>query len=447
MAASRLCLFVFQIKMSFMLVASVTSLKELDEAMRLADLVELRLDHFSLLSKPNCSCIFTLRKKSQGGALDLSEGERLFLLERYLQMEPEYCDIEADTDPFWIEKMARRYPKTRWIGSYHDFQKTPSDLNALLLSMKNPHFSIYKIAVKANSTSDMLRLMIFLRDSDLPLSAISLGEYGKPSRVLGKVFGNLLSYAGLQEDFVLGRYSLSQLHEIFRFHKLHKNSEIYALIGDPVEQSIGHIFHNREFRKDAVYVKMRVDQTELEEFFALAQELNFAGFSVTMPLKEAIVKCVEDLDGLGVVNTVFGRFGFNTDGIAALDVIERREMIHGKKIAVLGAGGTAKAIVAEARKRGAEVAVFNRTVERAKALGNGYSLDQISEYNYDILINTIPGSIALENMCEGKKLALDVIYHPKETLLLQQALQLGWQCVYGEEMFYRQAELQQEIWR
>ncbi len=76
--------------------------------------------------------------------------------------------------------------------------------------------------------------MLFMKECSIPLSAISMGEYGKPSRVLSKVFGGCLHYAGLEEDSSLGRYSLQELHQIFRFRTLNKETEVYTLLGDPV---------------------------------------------------------------------------------------------------------------------------------------------------------------------------------------------------------------------
>lgn len=434
---------------SLMLVASITRPEEINQVGSLADLIELRLDHFlevSTLPKPPRPTIFTFRKKEQGGARDLPEGERLSLLEQCLALEPEYCDIEADTDPVWIERMALRFPKIKWIGSYHNFEKTPDDLPAVLQGMKNPHFSIYKIALQARSTADMLRLMAFTKTCEVPLSAISMGEYGKPSRVLGKVFGSVLSYAGLQEDITLGRYSLKELHEIFRFSQLNEQTQVYALIGDPVEQSPGHIFHNAKFQRNAVYVKMRIPESELEMCFPLIRKLGFSGLSVTIPLKEAIVKFVEDTSGIGAVNTICGTKGFNTDGIGALNAIEAKQSVKGKRVAILGAGGTARAIAFEAKKRGATISIYNRTLERAHSLGYaGYHLDQLADHDYDILINTTPTSLKIA--MKPSKLVMDVVYSPKKTPLLQEAMSLGCQCVYGEEMFNNQALQQQDLWK
>lgn len=90
-----------------MLVAVVTKTEEIEKVKGLADLIELRLDHFEDLDnipKTPLPSIFTLRKKEQGGVRSILEKERLALIEKVLEKEPAYCDIEADTDPAFIAK-------------------------------------------------------------------------------------------------------------------------------------------------------------------------------------------------------------------------------------------------------------------------------------------------------------------------------------------------------
>jgi len=439
-----------------MLVVSVTNLSEIENVEGLADLIELRLDCFDIDSKPSCPCIFTLRKKEQGGRLDISETDRLARIEKLLELRPEYCDLEADTDPAFIERVAKKFPQVKFIGSYHNFNETPNDLDALLKSMKNPHFSIYKIAVTAHSTPDLLQLMIFARNSKEPLSVISMGESGKPSRVLGPIVGNLLDYAGLEEDPLLHRYSLKTLMEVFHYRKLNRETLIYALLGDPIEQSPGHLFHNPRFKHNAVYVKMKVIGEEVSEFFKLIRQLPFGGLSVTIPLKEAAFTQVDELTpiakAIGAINTVsfHGQkaIGTNTDGPGALNAIEMHMRVSGKQIAILGAGGTARAIAYEAKRRGAIVSIYNRTVERAQQLAlelgcSGYGLEDLS--SYDVLVNTIPKSPIIPPIFPNT-IVMDVVYAPRLTPLLATAKKGGCQCIYGEEMFVEQALLQQIEW-
>ncbi|MBU6446512.1 MAG: type I 3-dehydroquinate dehydratase, partial [Verrucomicrobia bacterium] len=325
-----------------MLVGSVLDPQEIAQIGPKVDLVELRLDAFDIEQRPKYPCIFTLRKKEQGGLKEIGEKERLAQIERYLELGPEYCDIEADTDPVWIAKMAKRFPKVKLIGSAHNFQETPADLDALLRSMKNPHFAIYKIALKAHSTSDMLRLMYFARKSSVPLSVMSMGELGKPSRVLAPIMGSLLNYTGLAEEPNLHRYNLQTLLETFHYRKLTRNTLIYSLIGDPVEKSPGHFFHNPRFKHNAVYVKMVVQPHEVHAVFSLIKQLPFGGLSVTIPLKELIQSEMDEImpmaKKMGAINTVIFRegrtIGTNTDGPGALNALEKHVAVKGKKVAV-----------------------------------------------------------------------------------------------------------------
>ncbi len=197
-----------------------------------------------------------------------------------------YCDLPLDTDPSTLLQIRQKFPALHLIGSHHNFQETPP-----LRFLPPSFFHSYKLAYKANSTLDMLRLMLFKKNSPLPLTAISLGEYGRASRLLAPLVGNLFHYASTQEDAELGRYSLENLEKIFHFSRLNRETEIFGLIGDPIDASIGHLFHNAAFaeqKRNAVYIKMALKKEELSAFFSLAAQLPIRGLSVTMPLKEAV---------------------------------------------------------------------------------------------------------------------------------------------------------------
>jgi len=459
------------------------ALAEMEETASLADAFEIRFDHFEedafahskrledLVASSLLPLIFTFRKKDQGGHRAISEKDRFAAIEKLAALHPAYFDFEADVDPAFIAQIAKKFPKIKLIGSYHNFEETPRNLDAVLDGMKNPHFSVYKIAVKANSTPDMLKLMTFLKEQSpkISLCCISMGEYGKPSRVLGKVLGNALDYSAREEEqTLLHRYSLKTLREIFHYRELNCDTRIYSLIGDPVEQSPGHIFHNESFRKEhrnAVYIKMRILGEELGDLFAYLNMLPFSGLSVTIPLKEAVPHFLDQIDPaakeIGAVNTISIKKGIktgsNTDAPGALNAIEHHLKVKQKRIAILGAGGTARAIAYESMQRGATVSIFNRTPERAVELASemgcaGFGMNELPNHTYDILINTTAPSpdgtapIPAEQILSGSTV-MDVVYYPKETPLLKLAKQRGCPCVYGEEMFREQALLQQRAWK
>ncbi len=450
-----------------MLIASIARptieeiFKEIEQARPYADAIEVRLDflreeELSRLGKLSCGLplLFTFRKEAQGGVRSLPESRRLELLEQALRFQPAYCDLEADTDPAAIERIARNFPSVKLIGSTHNFEETPQDLPALLEGMKNPHFSFYKIAVRAHSTIDMLRLMAFARKNrETPLCCIAMGPEGRPSRILGPLVGNAFDYSGVEENSQLHRPSLSSLCQNTHFKKLNRETRLYALIGDPVEQSIGDLYHNEQFRKDhrnAVYVKLRLRPEELAAFFELLPLLPFEGLSVTMPLKETILPFLDSIDpkarAIGAVNTVrIGPeiLGTNTDAPGALNAIEKHLAVKNRRVAILGSGGSAKAIAYEAALRGAHVIVFNRTVEKARALGfEAHALSALPNHSYDLLINTIPSEVPASPI--PGTYVMDIVYAPKLTPFLAQAE--GCHLIYGEEMFLEQARLQQLAW-
>ena len=445
--------------------------EEMGKALPYADLFELRLDffdegalsHLSEIASP-LPLIFTFRKKEQRGARSISESDRLKKIEELLALGPAYCDLEADTDPAFLKKIGKKFPKIQLIGSFHDFERTPEDLKSLFKEMQNPHFSIYKIGAYAQSTIDLLRLMAFAQETP-NLSCIAMGECGQPSRVLGAVVGNVIDYASLDGDQeTLFQYSLKTLHDRFHYRSLNQKTEIFALIGNPVVHSPGDLFHNEVFQKkgrNAVYVKLRLDPHELAPFFQLMRVLPFRGLSVTIPLKEAILPFLDQIDLLsreiGAVNTITihhrKSLGTNTDAPGALNAIEKHLKVKNRKVAILGAGGTARAVAYQAKKRGAHVSIFNRTLDRAQSLASelgvaAYPITAIASYSYDLLINTIPPTGQSEAMFEmpSSCTVMDVVCHPKETPILKAAKRRGCPCIYGDEMFIEQANLQQLQW-
>jgi 3-dehydroquinate dehydratase/shikimate dehydrogenase len=273
----------------------------------------------------------------------------------------------------------------------------------------------------------------------------------------------LVNYAsGDVEKTGPGQLSVTELMDIYHYPQLNPKTSIYGLIGDPIEKSVGHIYHNAVFARrnvKAVYVKMTVKPDELSEFISLAKELGMRGLSVTIPLKEKILPFVDMLDDcakkIGAVNTLLFQdgkiLGTNTDGIGALDAIEKRVVVQGKKMVLLGAGGAARAIAYEAIVRGAHVLILNRTVQRAKETAlalhcRGGGLDALPD-DYDILVNCSPDPMPIDAArIRPKTIVMDVVYSPHLTPFLQAAADRGCQIVQGEEMFLNQAVGQTAFW-
>lgn len=443
-------------------------------ALLYADLIELRLDLFhgldrEDLKKLRLDCkipmIFTLRSASQGGSCTLPEEQRLEAIKHLASLEPDYFDIEFFVPPVFIAEIASQYPNLKLILSFHHFSETP-DLDALYAKMKKIPAAFYKIAVTARSTLDALRLLCWVKQQPEKPIAISMGSYGQISRILGKIAGSPITYASLDDDQATapGQLSAKILSERYRYHTLNPDTSIYGLIGDPVHKSISDKTHNFFFHANqlaAVYVKMSVKSSELMEFFQLVKQLPFRGLSVTMPLKEAVMSYMNQFENktIGAVNTLLLQkeqiLGYNTDGIGALNAIEAEISVKGKRIAIIGAGGAAKAIAYEALQRGAFVTLVNRDFQKAYQLAlqmhcQALALEQMTlcaKEGYHILINCTPLTmpIAPQDLLPGT-LVMDINTKPKESLLLKQALEKGCSILHGYRLFVEQALLQFPIW-
>lgn len=440
-----------------------------------ADALEFRLDLMEkidrltlskLMKKISLPVIFTLRRKNQGGAFKGNEREREETLLELLTLEPTFVDLEYDAE--FSEKVPTGIGV---ICSYHDFEKTDSDLDAILKKMERMPAKIYKIATMAHSTLDSLRMLLFVKGRS-NVAGMCMGPFGEMTRILGVVAGSPLTYGAAQEGEATapGQLTIQELEHTYHFSTLGPKTKLYGLIGDPVNKSIGHLFHNHAFEErevDAVYVKMIVKPQEVGPFFSQIKHFPFEGFSVTMPLKEKVGPFLDEIDpetvAIGAINTIVKRdgkwMGSNVDGKGAVDALEDTEKVGGKVAVIVGAGGAAKGIAYELKARGAKVVIANRSPQKGKILaqrvkGMAIAIEEIAALDYDFLINAtsvgmVPDlhkmAVPIEAL-HPETVVFDIISNPKETYLLNQAQNRGCLIVYGLEMFLKQAERQQEIW-
>ena len=252
--------------------------------------------------------------------------------------------------------------------------------------------------------------------------------------------------------------------------------EVAAIIGDPVVQSLSPAMHNAVFHQrklDWTYVAMEVREDALTGVLQTLGGTSIKAFSVTMPHKEAVFEMLSSVSSnLGEVdesakaarsvNTIAIRsgrmFGSNTDGDGCCNAVEQAGMgIAGSRVVVIGAGGTARAVVVALARRGAsDIAVINRTESHARDavacadVARIGSVDDIATTN--ILINaTSVGMGSPESPVDAARLhsslvLLDAVYQPLETTLLRNAKNAGAVTVDGLWMLVHQGALQQLAW-
>jgi 3-dehydroquinate dehydratase/shikimate dehydrogenase len=428
-----------------------------------ADMLELRWDCFDSLDfviKTTLPTIFTLRSKKQGGKYSKDEFSRLQDLSLLLEQKPEFVDIEHDVRASFLIHLKHRFPTTKTILSYHDFDKTPQDLNSLLDRLLQIPADYYKMATMANSSLDALRLLKFVKNAKKNIIALCMGKLGMPTRIL-----NHFTYACLEEKQSSSTGQIPLEHLIYRYHfkAITEKTKIFALIGQPVDKSPSHITHNNVFKslnEDAVYIKMDVEKDELELFFEEIKTLNFKGLSVTMPLKQGVIPFLNDIElqakQISAVNTIDindGHLaGYNTDCKGALLALEGKVHITNKQVVIFGAGGASRAIIYQAKLQGAHVTILNRTFETAFQLAKEFdckvgALNDLQKINYDILINTTSdGTLIHPDYIRKGSVVMDITHTPKWTKFLLDAKQKDCTIIFGFEMFVNQAALQFELW-
>ena len=247
--------------------------------------------------------------------------------------------------------------------------------------------------------------------------------------------------------------------------KINAKTRLCVVIGDPVEDSLSPQIHNagyEDLRIDDrfVYAACRVSAPDLADFVSGARAMNIRGICCKMPHKLEIMRYLDEIDSVaeavGAVNTVVndnGRLkGYNTDWIGITAPLEAINSLKGKKVALLGAGGAARAAAYGVTKKGAELTIFNRTLEKAELLaaqvgGTARSLDDAESIkSMDIIINTTSVGVPLSQnetplareFITKNHIVFDAVYASGYTRLLKEAQEQGAQVIPGTEMLLHQ---------
>lgn len=384
------------------------------------DIVELRIDLMDnfeicklsqMLKNIQYPVIVTVRSKIDGGNYFGSEAQRLQLLLEIAKLDPEYIDLEHHVSVKFISLIKKNHPNIKIIRSYHNFDNTPANISELFGSLIHEDVFCYKIVTKANCFLDNIKIIDLLKknSSSYNLSAHCLGENSLFSRVLGKIFGSFFTYAQINQSHhvIADCPNLKVLNSIYNISKIDKNTMIYALVGDPVDHSVGHIFHNKIFNKNCLnlaYLKIKLGEYEVPNFMDNIQGLPVKGLSVTTPLKHIFARY------LGVSDYAINTIKFsdhcilttNTDSKGAIDALLDVTRIESKVVFILGAGSVARMIVGELLKYTKSIIVINRSKTDINCYRT-YDFKTIlnCQLKPDIIINSIPS--------QNNKLVYDIL--------------------------------------
>ena len=266
------------------------------------------------------------------------------------------------------------------------------------------------------------------------------------------------------------------------------HTKLTALLGSPVAHSISPLMHNEAFRLlglDYVYLCFEVGEDTLPQAVEGLKACGIRGFNLTMPNKNKIVELLDELSPaarlIGAVNTVVnenGRLiGYNTDGIGYMQAVkDAGHDVIGKTITVMGAGGAATAICAQAALDGVEkIHIFARKTSRFWNSTQKLADNINSSLPCQVLLHDHEDQAALKNaLAESamlvnatsvgmaphtdasiitdpslfcpKLVVSDVIYNPQETKLLREAQKAGCPVFNGMYMLLYQGAEAFRLW-
>ena len=448
-----------------------------------ADVIELRLDCLEhtptdlspLLQHISTPVILTFRPSEQGGYRELTVAERKRFWNSAPRGEKIWWDVEGDLvhelSPDW----------SRVIVSHHDFSGVPPDLPTTYERLAATPAAAIKIAVQAHDILDCLPVFQLLdraRHEGREVIAIAMGNPGIATRVLGPSRGSFLTYGALADENATapGQVTASTLRSLYHIDKIDDETIVCGLIGLPVMHSVSPQIHNTGFAAagvNGVYIPFEVKDVSAflkRMVYPRTRELswNLRGLSVTAPHKQAVMEHLDWIDPeaneIGAVNTIVVEgdrlLGYNTDAAGFIEpLLQRFGSLGQRRVAIIGAGGAARAAIWALKQQQANVTLFARNVEKAQPLATTFNLSceplpTAKFAGYDLVINTTPlgsgehldQSPATTEQLNGARCVYDLIYNPIETKLLREAQQAGCKTLGGLEMLVAQARLQFELW-
>ena len=430
--------------------------------------------------------IVTCRDKRQGGVIDYPAQLRVDVLTIALKAGAEFIDFEYENfliseNQKKIKAVLSERPGSRLILSAHDFKGKFADIGKLHRDiLKASPTSIPKLVYTANHINDCFEAFDLLHSTSGERVVFCMGEAGLITRVLAKKLGGFFTFASIDEQKATapGQLTIEQFKKLYRWDSVNSDTEFYGVIACPVGHSLSPAVHNACFADkgmNRLYLPLLVEggREEFDSFLdnvVSRKWLDFRGFSVTIPHKENALNYVMARKGfveplaekIGSANTLIVGTGgklkaYNTDYSSALDAIasalgKTRDCFNNLSVAVVGAGGVARAIVAGLADAGAKIKIYNRTVKRAERLATEFGcdfapLDKLENVEAKLLINctsigmhpNVDASPVPKKCLKKDMIVFDTVYNPQETLLLKQAKAVGAKTIDGLSMFVNQA--------
>lgn len=444
---------------------------------------ELRLDHLqeTLYLEPRLrqmllglhfpQTIATCRRAEAGGMFRGTVDAQAAVLVAAVRAGCQWVDVEIESVHRAGAAWLRQFRPAKVIVSYHNYRQTPA-LGPVYRRLARLPVQVIKIATLGRRLRDNLRTFQLLktaRNRSPKLVALTLGNAGIPSRILGLRCGSPFTYAAAGNNSVVapGQLPSEVMRSVYRVDHLNHRTQLYGVVGSHASMSLSPAMQNTAFQaKHVNAVYLPCETNHLADFLTFARKMNFQGFSVTMPFKRAILRNLDWVDPLaahiGACNTVAvqnGKWmGWNTDAAAVVEVLTKRLRLAGSCILVLGAGGAARAAAYALRAEGAVVLIAARREAAARRLARSISAQAVpwgaaDGLEVDAVINATPVGMAphtdalpIDLSRLRVRVVFEMVYYPAETRLLAEARSRGLTTISGLEMLVAQGARQFEIW-
>lgn len=375
----------------------------------------------------------------------------------------DYLDIPLELeDPVPVPKGVAR------IHSWHQEEPGTCDLDAIQSALRkraDPN-DLWKIVTWAEHAEDAWPTLDLYQNHPDGLLAFAQGPGGTASRLLSLREGAPWIYCGWPgESTAPGQLSLLDV-EFALPPNLGRQTPVLGVVGHPIGHSLSPFLWRHADQslgvegEDLLYLTFPV--ADFPRFLEGAERHKIRGLSVTAPWKqEAFLAAAETsavAEACQAANLLVSReegsgasgefswSAYHTDGQGAMDALTHVGLEATDSILLLGAGGAAQAVAAEAQQRGHDVAVASRKKPTLRPEGFDWlALNDVDPSAFDAVVQATPvGSIHLPGLlCEGRPprsgaLALDMVYHPPVTAWMRQAKAAGADVLPGTAMLVRQ---------
>jgi 3-dehydroquinate dehydratase/shikimate dehydrogenase len=447
--------------------ASMRDLLAARDGATAGDMVELRLDGVrdvdvaGALQGRRTPAVVTCRAAWEGGKFDGSEEERRAILRQALEAGAEFVDVEwrAGFDDVIAQDPARV------VVSFHDFTGMPAGLEDRVAAMRRTGAGTIKVAYAARALCDTLPLRAIGEQGQAVV--IGMGEPGVPSRLLAARYHSRWTFAG--QGVAPGQMPAARMRDTFRFRAVGAATRLFGVVSRTAMHSLSPVMHNAAFAAaglDAVYVPLTTD--DFADFLAYADAMGFEGASVTIPFKLDALQAAAVHEpiaaAVGAANTLrrdaqgpWEATNTDVEGFLAPLGPLFQKGLAGVRAAVLGAGGSARAVAAALASRGAIVTVHARRAEQAADVARAFGAEPAalppSPGSWDLLVNCTPlggANRRHESPMAGEPLdgraVYDLTYGDGDSALVADARRAGCVVLDGLPMLIAQAERQFEWW-